>query len=277
MLRERVGVYVDQSNINMSGGYAMDYSVLRNFVLRGGAQGVHLNVYSAFDSAKADKDSSWASRFMGYQSAIRELGYHMKMKQSQAHDDGEKITCKANADIDIAVDVLESAGRLDRVVLVTGDGDFFPLIHAARRLGSRVEIISFDNCSSLLREAADCVFPGWLIPGLLPVDGDDCKLRGIVENTSIQGSELGAIRYMMDDFANAQPLMPMAPENCGYAIFHKDSVDPSVFSIMRGAIVEFTPHMSDSSDADQSDMRAIDITPLRICTRSGWYKPYRVE
>lgn len=276
MLRERVGVYVDQSNINMSGGYTMDYSVLRNFALRGEAQGVHLNVYSSFDAGKAERDPGWASRFLGYQSAIRQLGYHLKMKQSQMFDDGEKKICKANVDVDIAVDIMESAARLDRIVLLTGDGDFATLIQAARRLGSRVEVIAFDNCSAMLREAADAVFPGWLIPGLLPTDSGRARLRGIIEEISVQGSELGVIRYLRDDLIITQPLMPMAPENCGYAIFHNDSVRVTDQSILRGAVVEFTPHESDADEGEQIEIRAVDIQPLRIATRSGWYKPFMV-
>lgn len=273
MLRERVGVYVDQSNINMSGGYQMDYAALRNFALRGGAQGVHLNVYSAFDAAKAERDASWSSRFMGYQSAIRQLGYHIKMKQAQFRGEGDRVVCKANADVDIAVDVMESAARLDRVVLVTGDGDFHPLLQAARRLGSRVEVIAFDNCSAHLREAADAVYPGWLIPGLLPIEGDTQKLRGVIEEASIQDSELGVIRFLQPDQQQSVSLMPMAPENCGFALFHRESVKGSA-SIVRGAIVEFVVAYN---DVDGDELRAIEVTPIRMPTRSGWYQSVRVD
>ena len=274
MLRERVGVYVDQANINMSGGYQMDYAALRNFALRGGAQGVHLNVYSAFDASKAERDASWNSRFMGYQSAIRQLGYHMKMKQAQFREEGDRVVCKANADVDIAVDVMESAARLDRVVLVTGDGDFHPLLQAARRLGSRVEVIAFDNCSAHLREAADAVYPGWLIPGLLPIDGAPQKMRGIVEEVSIQDSELGVIRFLQPDQHQSVSLMPMAPENCGFALFHRGAVESNASALVRGTIVEFQVAYTDE---EAEELRAIDVCPVRVPTRSGWYQPVRVE
>ncbi len=49
---------------------------------------------------------------------------------------------KGNMDIEIAVDMLESAGHLDHMVLFSGDGDFRRLVEAVQRKGVRVTVVS---------------------------------------------------------------------------------------------------------------------------------------
>jgi uncharacterized LabA/DUF88 family protein len=49
---------------------------------------------------------------------------------------------KANMDIELAVDAMEMAGRIDRMVLFSGDGDFRSLVEAVQRRGVRVTVVS---------------------------------------------------------------------------------------------------------------------------------------
>ncbi len=49
---------------------------------------------------------------------------------------------KGNMDIEIAVDMLELAPRLDHAVLFSGDGDFRRLVQAVQAKGVRVTIVS---------------------------------------------------------------------------------------------------------------------------------------
>jgi len=49
---------------------------------------------------------------------------------------------KGNMDIEIAVDMLELAPRLDHVVLFSGDGDFRRLAQAMQAKGVRVTVVS---------------------------------------------------------------------------------------------------------------------------------------
>jgi uncharacterized LabA/DUF88 family protein len=49
---------------------------------------------------------------------------------------------KGNMDIELAVDLMEMADRLDHVVLFSGDGDFRRLVEAVQRKGVRVSIVS---------------------------------------------------------------------------------------------------------------------------------------
>jgi uncharacterized LabA/DUF88 family protein len=49
---------------------------------------------------------------------------------------------KGNMDIEIAVDMMESAGHLDQAILFTGDGDFRRVVQAVQARGVRVVVVS---------------------------------------------------------------------------------------------------------------------------------------
>jgi hypothetical protein len=67
---------------------------------------------------------------------------------------------KGNWDLEIAIDALRTAPSVDVLVLVTGDGDFVPLVRQLKMMGKRVEVIAFTKSSAPdLREAADRFFP----------------------------------------------------------------------------------------------------------------------
>jgi len=59
--------------------------------------------------------------------------------------------------VGITVDAVKLAGHLDVIVLVTGDGDYIPLVHYLQNtMGCRVEVIAFqESASGKLIEVAD--------------------------------------------------------------------------------------------------------------------------
>ena len=61
-------------------------------------------------------------------------------------DEGNKVS-KANADLDMAVDMLLQSKNLDKMYLLTGDGDFRNVVRAVQNEGVRVEVIAFKNIS----------------------------------------------------------------------------------------------------------------------------------
>ena len=81
------------------------------------------------------------------------MGIETKVKDLQIFADGAK---KADWDVGLAIDAVKLAPKLDTVVLVTGDGDFVPLIqYLDMNEGCQVEVISFGkSSSSKLKEAA---------------------------------------------------------------------------------------------------------------------------
>ena len=57
----------------------------------------------------------------------------------------------------LAVDVMKMASRLDTIIIVSGDGDFIPLVEYLQNyLGVQVEFVSFGkSTSNKLREVVD--------------------------------------------------------------------------------------------------------------------------
>ncbi len=85
--------------------------------------------------------------------ALTNLGIETRVKDLQEYYGGLK---KADWDVGIAVDAIKTSESVDAVVLVSGDGDFVPLVEYLQNHGKRVEVMAFGkSTSSRLREAAD--------------------------------------------------------------------------------------------------------------------------
>jgi uncharacterized LabA/DUF88 family protein len=70
-------------------------------------------------------------------------GYTLVTKAAKEFTDATgRRRVKGNMDIELAVDMLELADRLDHVVLFSGDSDFRRLIEAVQRKGVRVSVAS---------------------------------------------------------------------------------------------------------------------------------------
>ena len=125
----RVGVYVDVENIIRNGGRGMRFDVLRDLACRDGANAIRLNAYLAFDEGRAERDVDYRNRATRYHFALRDVGFKVIEKPVQwyTNEDGGQVS-KANSDLDLAVDLLLQSAKLDRVVLVTGDGDFVQVV-----------------------------------------------------------------------------------------------------------------------------------------------------
>lgn len=86
--------------------------------------------------------------------ALSKQGYEIKSKDLQIFPGGAK---KGDWDVGIAIDAITIAGHIDVVILVTGDGDFIPLVNFLRNnKGCRVEVVAFEqSASAKLIEEAD--------------------------------------------------------------------------------------------------------------------------
>ena len=166
----RVGVFVDAENVRYNGGYQMRYDVLRRFAGRQGGTLQRLNTYQAFDVDRAKEDPEYAKKSRAYQQMVRDFGWKIFVKPVRRYtDEAGNVTTKANADLDMAVEAMLQADKLDQVLLVTGDGDFIQVVTALQNKGCRVELIGFRNVSRQLQQEVDAFYSGFLIPDLLPV------------------------------------------------------------------------------------------------------------
>jgi len=100
---------------------------------------------------------SEAPKEQAFFDALEKAGYEIRSKDIQIFADGNK---KGDWDVGIAVDAIKIADRLDVVVLVTGDGDFMPLVSFLREnKGCRVEGMAFGrSTSSKLIELLDSFY-----------------------------------------------------------------------------------------------------------------------
>ncbi|MCI5147691.1 MAG: NYN domain-containing protein, partial [Candidatus Electrothrix sp. AR3] len=165
----KTGIYVDAENIKMSGGYGMRYDVLVDLAKNTSSTLLRANCYLAEDRERTSRDPDYRQKVYFYHNILRQCGFKIIKKYVRRYEDEDgNVTTKANADMDLAIDALLQARNLDKIILLTGDGDFIRLVTAMQNMGCRVEVIGFHNVSRDLREAADAFLSGFLIPGLLP-------------------------------------------------------------------------------------------------------------
>lgn len=93
----------------------------------------------------------------GFVRALEQLHFTVRRKPLLIRVDG---TEKGNWDIGLTIDAVRIAGRVDVVCLVTGDGDFVPLVEYLQSHSVRVELYSFpQQTARSLIEAADHYYP----------------------------------------------------------------------------------------------------------------------
>lgn len=101
-------------------------------------------------------------------------GFTMVTKPAKRFTDQEgRSRTKGNMDVEIAVDMMELADRIDHAVLFSGDGDFACLVKAMQRKGVRVSVVSTlksqpPQVADDLRRAADSFID---LADLLPIFG----------------------------------------------------------------------------------------------------------
>ncbi|HOK35365.1 MAG TPA: NYN domain-containing protein [Candidatus Pacearchaeota archaeon] len=87
--------------------------------------------------------------------ALTHLGIETKIKDLQIYNSFKK----ADWDVGITVDAIKIAPSLDVILLLSGDGDFIPLVEYLKNHGKQVEIAAFSkSTSSKLKEVADDFF-----------------------------------------------------------------------------------------------------------------------
>jgi uncharacterized LabA/DUF88 family protein len=199
----RVGVYVDAENIRRNGGRNLRYDVLREYAARGKADVLRLNTYLAVDDERMREDTEYGQGLRDFLGAVRSSGWKAVEKPVRFYHDeeGNRIS-KANVDLDMSVEVLLQSENLDKIVLVTGDGDFVQVVRALQNRGCRVELVAFKNVSGMLRREVDFFLSGYLIPGLVPTGQANAtwgkigsRVRGVCHSWKEDGG-YGFFRFM---------------------------------------------------------------------------------
>ena len=148
----RVGVFVDSANVELArdrsrGGRPIDWGLVLERVTEG-RRLVRANAYSPVhdDPGVSRETQRFVEPFLG-------KGYKIVTKPLKRFADG---SIKANVDIELALDLITMADRLDIAVLISGDGDFQHLVEALQSRGVRVEVAGLgQSVASSLKNAAD--------------------------------------------------------------------------------------------------------------------------
>jgi uncharacterized LabA/DUF88 family protein len=135
----KIALFIDGPNLHATAralGFDIDYKRLLNeFQGRG-------TVLRAFYYTAIIEDQEFSS--------IRPLvdwldynGYTVVTKAAKEYVDASgRRKVKSDMDIELAVEAMELSGRIDEMILFSGDGDFRSLVEAVQRRGVRVTVVS---------------------------------------------------------------------------------------------------------------------------------------
>ena len=136
---DKIAIFVDGANLHSTAkmlGFDIDYKrLLGEFQNRG-------RVIRAFFYIAINESQEYSS--------IRPLidwldynGYTVVTKATKEFIDASgRRKVKGNMDVELAVDAMELARHIDRMILFSGDGDFRSLVEAVQRRGVHVTVIS---------------------------------------------------------------------------------------------------------------------------------------
>lgn len=164
---QRVGIFIDVQNLyhsakNLYRGRVNYAELIKH--LTGGRELIRAMAYVVKSEGIVDQphagvndkkhDGTPLSAEGAFFEALENAGLELRLKDIQVWADGSK---KADWDVGMAVDAIRMAEFLDVIILVTGDGDFIPLVDYLKwGRGRMVEVAGFRrSTSSKLQEAAD--------------------------------------------------------------------------------------------------------------------------
>lgn len=143
---QRVALFIDTQNLYHSARNLYHSRVNFTNVLKDAVAGRRLVRAIAYVITSEAGDEK------NFFEALAKIGIETKTKDLQIFAGGAK---KGDWDVGLAVDAIKMAGKLDVVIIASGDGDFVPLVEYLKGT-TQVEVISFGRSTSQkLREVVD--------------------------------------------------------------------------------------------------------------------------
>jgi len=145
---QRVAVFIDTQNIYHSArNLYKSYVNFNNILVDAVANRRLVRAIAYVITSEAGDEKAFFD-------ALNKIGIETKTKDLQIFAGGAK---KGDWDVGLAVDAITIAPRLDAVVIVSGDGDYVPLVeYLQKHSGIQVEVVSFGKSTSMkLKEACD--------------------------------------------------------------------------------------------------------------------------
>lgn len=145
---QRVGVFIDVQNLYYSAKNLFGQKVNFGNIVSEAVAGRKLIRAIAYVVRTETKEET------PFFEALYNLGIETREKDLQVFSTGMK---KADWDVGLTVDAIRLAPSLDAIVIVSGDGDYLPLVeYLQKSQGKQVEVVAFgDTTSSRLIEATD--------------------------------------------------------------------------------------------------------------------------
>jgi uncharacterized LabA/DUF88 family protein len=145
---QRVAIFIDTQNLYHSAKNLYKRKVNFGQIIKDALAGRKLVRAIAYVITSEAGDEK------GFFDALTKIGIETKTKDLQVFPGGAK---KADWDVGLAIDAVTMAPKLDAVVILSGDGDFIPLVEYLQiHSGVQVEVATFgQSASGKLKEAAD--------------------------------------------------------------------------------------------------------------------------
>ena len=146
--QQRVGIFIDTQNLYHSAKNLYKRKVNFGEVVKEALTG------RVLIRAIAYVITSEAGDEKGFFDALKKMGIETRTKNLQIFAGGAK---KGDWDVGLTVDAISLSHKLDSVVIISGDGDYVPLVEYLKlSSGCQVEVVSFGkSTSSKLIESAD--------------------------------------------------------------------------------------------------------------------------
>ncbi len=138
--KQRIGVFIDTQNLYHSAKNLYHAKVNFGQVLKDAVENrILIRAIAYVISTESGDEQSFFE-------ALTKAGIETKTKDLQIFAGGAK---KADWDVGLAVDAIKMAPKLDAVIILSGDGDFAPLVEYLKTQGGcQVEVVAFGKSSS---------------------------------------------------------------------------------------------------------------------------------
>ncbi len=147
---QRVAVFIDTQNMYHSAKHVYGARLHFGKLVEEVVKGRHLvRAFAYVARSKTGEEKAFLD-------ALETAGIELRIKDVIEFSSGER---KADWDVGMTIDAVKFSERVDVIILITGDGDFVPLVEYLQAKGIIVEVAAFNESTShLLREATDEYF-----------------------------------------------------------------------------------------------------------------------
>ncbi len=144
---QRVAVFIDAANMYHSAKHIFGARLnFKNVLADAAGEGVIIRAIAYVITTKGGEEKSFIE-------AISSIGIEIKSKELQEFASGAK---KGDWDVGLTVDAIRIGMSVDAIMIVSGDGDYVPLVEYLKNQGKIVEVMAFrESAAQKLVEAVD--------------------------------------------------------------------------------------------------------------------------